>query len=144
MPGLKGFLSLACHVAPGDAASFRGARLPIAPSILAGILLAGCSTMPGLDPGAPTAVAPAAAAVADAPQDPLLAFVASATPGSQGVVNGERVRVARAYAAASGRDCRELLIGGGLGERSAVACRDDVTGWTLTRPLLRGSGLGRP
>jgi hypothetical protein len=107
------------------------------------VLLSGCSALPGLDGGA-TTPPPAAPIAVDAPQDPLLSFVASSTPGSQGVVNGERVRIARAYAAASGRDCRELLIGGGLGERSAVACRDDVAGWTLTRPLLRGSGLGRP
>lgn len=144
MPGHKGLRLLVRHAAPGTAVSHREARVRFAPAILAGLLMAGCSGVPGFDPGATTSAQPAVPAVADVPQDPLLAFVASASPGSQGFVNGERIRIARAYSAASGRDCRELLIGGGLGERSAVACRDDVAGWTLTRPLLRGSGLGRP
>jgi hypothetical protein len=79
-----------------------------------------------------------------APSDPLLVFAAATPPGGSGVVDGQRVRVGRAYTAASGRDCRELLVGSGLGERATLACHDPVTGWSLARPLLRGGGIGRP
>jgi hypothetical protein len=112
-------------------------------------LLPGCSSLrlPDLTGTAGAAQAtPAAVMVAApaAPSDPLAAFAASAAPGTEGVVQGERVRLARAYAAASGRECRELLVGSGAGERSALVCRDEISGWALTRPLLRGGGVMRP
>lgn len=109
------------------------------------LVLAGCSALPAIDFGTPSGgTTVAATAAAPPPTDPLLIFAASAGAGGSGVVNGQPVRVARSYIAASGRDCRELLIGSGLGERSAIACLDPVAGWSLARPLLRGSGIGRP
>lgn len=120
----------------------RRASPRAAGSVVAALLLvAGCDNPAVTDAGA--APATTAAAVAPAPADPLLAFAASASPGVESVVQGQRVRVGRAYAAASGRECRELLIGSGIGERSAVVCNDPVGGWTHARPLLRGSGAGR-
>jgi hypothetical protein len=121
----------------------RGRTAPS--SLIVALAVAGCTTVPpienGAGPAAATAVALGARAV---PDDPLLAFVAGAGPGSESIVNGERVRVARAYAAASGRECREILVGAGVGERSALVCQDPLAGWMHARPLLRGSGLGRP
>jgi hypothetical protein len=62
-------------------------------------------------------------------------------------VTGQAVRVQRSYFAASGRECRELTTGSGVGERSSVVCQDGE-GWTPARPLLRGggstSGFARP
>ncbi len=77
--------------------------------------------------------------------DPVAAFAASATPGSETVAvlpeagGSARLRLLRSYAAASGRECREVLIGTGLAERTRLVCRDDG-GWTPARPLLRGGG----
>ena len=108
--------------------------------------LSGCDSLPSFDLGMPAAATVAASAPAappPAPNDPLLIFIASAGPGSSSVVNGQTVRVARSYTAASGRDCREILLGSGLGERSAIACLDPVSGWSLAKPLLRGSGIGQ-
>lgn len=131
MLGQYGVSRLARRADPRAAGAFAVALL----------LVAGCDTAAVTDVGA--APATTAASVAPPPADPLLAFAASAPPGVESVVQGQRVRVARAYAAASGRDCRELLIGSGIGERSAVVCNDPVGGWTHARPLLRGSGAGR-
>lgn len=113
--------------------------------LLAALLLAGCASFPAIEFGGGGAAVPAAApATPAASADPMLAFAAGAAPGTESVVQGQRVRLARAYHAASGRDCRELLVGSGMAERSAIACRDDVTGWEMTRPLLRGGGITRP
>jgi hypothetical protein len=77
--------------------------------------------------------------------DPVTAFAASASPGSETVAvlpetgGSARLRLLRSYAAASGRECREVLIGTGLAERTRLVCRDDG-GWTPARPLLRGGG----
>jgi hypothetical protein len=127
----------------------RGLR-GLIPGLAAAGLLAGCSSLrlpelSGMSGGAlGTSTVVAAAPAPAAPSDPLAAFAASAAPGTEGVVQGQRVRLARAYAAASGRECRELLVGSGAGERSALVCRDEVSGWALTRPLLRGGGVMRP
>ncbi len=114
--------------------------------VSAALALAACESLslPDLGAPAPAASAAAPAATPPAPSDPLLVFVAAAGPGGSGVVNGQTVRIARSYTAASGRECREVLVGSGLGERAAVACLDPVAGWSLAKPLLRGSGLGRP
>jgi len=95
--------------------------------------------------GAPTA------RIAEVPQplDPVVAFAAAARPGSESVIalqdsgSSARVRLLRAYHAASGRECREVLIGTGLDERSRVVCNADGQ-WADARPLLRGGGMQRP
>ena len=75
--------------------------------------------------------------------DPVVAFAASAFPSAETVAvvpeagGSARMRLLRSYAAASGRECREVLIGTGLAERSRLVCRDE-SGWTPARPLLRG------
>ena len=102
------------------------------------ILLGGCGTRQ-------QALAPAGAPVAPlAAHDPLGLFVAAAAPGQEGLVtmaDGSRatVRVVRSYAAASGRECREVLINGG---RSSLLCQTDGQ-WVAARPLLQG-GAARP
>ena len=103
----------------------------------------GALDLSGRDAAASAASA-GAVAPPPAPTDPLLAFAATAAPGAESVVEGQRVRISRAYVAASGKECRELMIGIGASERSDLVCRDEVTGWARVRPLLRGAGAVRP
>lgn len=107
-------------------------------ALAAALLLAGCAGVTTAAPGTPLVTAVAA------PTDPLAAFAAGAQPGaaSQIVLAGgqpARVRLHRAYFAASGRECREVLVGTGLEERATILCQDPVLGWSVSRPLLRGS-----
>ena len=107
-------------------------------------LLSGCDVrMPDLSTSflSTSTLAEEAPAVSSVPRaaDPLAQFAASATPGSVGTVQGERARLARAYNAASGRECREVILGLGNGERIAVACRDASGQFVASQPLLRGS-----
>ncbi len=114
--------------------------------VLAGLMLSGCAGAPAMpEAAAPAEVAvPAGTAAMPAP-DPLAAFVATAAPGTEarlplpGSGQSARVRLLRAYHAASGRECREVLIGSGLDERSSLVCRENGA-WAAVRPLLRGSG----
>ncbi len=76
--------------------------------------------------------------------DPLSQFAMASGPGTEGQVvlaNGvsERARVLRAYSAASGRECREVLLGQGGGERSELIC-GNANGFQVARPLLRSGG----
>jgi hypothetical protein len=119
---------------------------PLAGAILGGMFLLGCANL-GIAPmGAAPAVQSPAAAV---PADPLLAFAATAAPGMESSVTlaqtgrPTRVRLLRAYNAASGHECRELLLDSGLQERSQLICQADGS-WREARPLLRGGGTMRP
>lgn len=89
--------------------------------------------------------APAATAMVS--NDPLAGFVANAQPGATAEIAGYgAVRLARAYTAASGRDCREVLLGRGIDERAAIYCRQaqgESQAWAPARALLRG-GTTRP
>jgi hypothetical protein len=91
---------------------------------------------------------PAAPAVAAAPADPVAAFAATAVPGSETVAalpdtgGNARLRLLRSYNAASGRECREVLIGTGVSERTRLVCRREDGAWAAARPLL--SGGARP
>ena len=109
-------------------------------------LLPGCDTrlpdvgslLPSLSTGAGGVVETPVVAVPRG-ADPLANFAATAQPGMVGTVNGERARLNRAYNAASGRECREVILGFGNSERSAVACRDANGNFVSSQPLLRGS-----
>lgn len=117
----------------------------ILPALALG-LLAGCdmrmpdvgSMMPSFGSATPYADPMTPVAAIPRGPDPLAEFAASANPGSVGTVNGERVRLARAYNAASGRECREVIMGSGSSERAAVACREADGSFVSSRPLLRG------
>ncbi|GGC41798.1 hypothetical protein GCM10011504_20300 [Siccirubricoccus deserti] len=136
------------HEARNLAAHNRGVLrglYPLAGAILGGMSLIGCA---GLGMG-PMGTAPTAQGTAVAvPADPLLAFAATAAPGMESSVTlpqtgrPTRVRLLRAYNAASGHECREVLLGSGLEERSRLVCQADGT-WREARPLLR-SGTARP
>lgn len=107
------------------------------------LALAGCA---GAPQPATLGAAPAAE-VAPVRQDPLGRFVAAAAPGQEGTVTladgrAARVRVLRAYAAASGRECREVLVGDGGAGRAILLCQADGQ-WVAARPLL-GGGAPRP
>jgi hypothetical protein len=77
------------------------------------------------------------------PMDPLSQFASANGPGGEGsvVVDGvaERARVLRAYNAASGQECREVLLGSGGAERAQLVC-GDAAGFQVAQPLLRGAG----
>jgi hypothetical protein len=71
----------------------------------------------------------------------VAAFAADPPAGGEGQVRladtGEmaRVRLMRQYAAASGRECRELRVSRRGGEQNRLYCRAG-TGWIEARPLL--------
>jgi hypothetical protein len=118
MPGIR---------PPGQFPSFAGLALG---ALLA---LAGCAPADG----------PVAVAAPARPADPLAAFAAEAVPGATARVvlaDGRSVaaRVTRSYAAASGRECREVLVMDQPAGRSALYCRDETAGWQASRPLIRG------
>jgi hypothetical protein len=124
---------------PGAGAARPGCRAGLVAVALA-VLLGACGQ---LEPGGVTSAA------LPAPQrtDPVIAFIASASPGAEDRIvlpGGQvaRVRLIRAYAAASGRECREATIGSGFGDTARLFCRDGET-WTEARPLLRGGGIPR-
>ncbi|WP_338147848.1 DVU3141 family protein [Neoroseomonas terrae] len=79
----------------------------------------------------------------------MVAFAASAGAGAEETVTlpstGQtvRLRLVRAYAAASGRECREVQMGTGSGSSSRLLCSAG-TGWREARPLLRGGATGMP
>ncbi|MGG5823019.1 DVU3141 family protein [Falsiroseomonas sp. HW251] len=103
-------------------------------------LLAGCSSTSGTDA--------AAAATPAVPADPLVAFAVQATPGERSSIllaDGRPavVQMTRRYFAASGRECRELMIGSGVAQRVQVVCAAESGQWALARPLLPGGGVPR-
>lgn len=104
-------------------------------------LLAGCAATT-TDPAA-TANGPVAPI-----SDPIVAFAASSGPGAEETVTlaqtgqAVRLRLVRAYAAASGRECREVQIGAGGGSATRLFCGAG-TGWREARPLIRDA-TGRP
>jgi len=83
-----------------------------------------------------------------APADPIAAFAAGAMPGAQSRIvlsDGQpaNVRLVRRYHAASGRECREVLVGAGMSQRAQLVCQGE-SGWASARPLLPGAAAGRP
>jgi hypothetical protein len=118
------------------------------PGILLGLLLLpGCGGA-GWSLGGAGRNAAASAPAATVTSDPVAAFAASAQPGSQQQVilaggQSANVRLVRSYQAASGRECREVLVGSGMAERSQVVCTAGGGAWEPARPLLRGGAAGR-
>ncbi|MBW6396728.1 hypothetical protein KPL78_02665 [Roseomonas sp. HJA6] len=110
-------------------------------ALLGGVLLlAGC----GLDTAGPTTDVVAPAAISD----PVIAFAAhgggagaeeTVTLPSTGQV--VRLRLVRAYLAASGSECREVEVGAGGSAYSRLVCSAG-TGWREARPLLRSASRG--
>ncbi len=118
-------------------------------ALLAPLLLAGCgSSIPGSAMfsalSSPAVPPPAGAVLAApvAPTDPIAAFALATPAGGSGSVNvngiAQPARVVRVYHSASGRECRELVLGAGGGERAQLVCADPEAGMRLTPPLLRG------
>ncbi len=143
---------LALASAMSGARSALKATQPALACLMLAATLAGCA-MPAVpsfgtaEPNAPSpalAPAPMAAAMTARPADPLAAFIATAAPGATADVAGYGVvRLARAYTAASGRDCREAMVGRGVEERASIYCRGPQ-GWVAARPLLRSGTMAGP
>lgn len=117
--------------------------------LLAMLPLIGCDTIGSVGAGLSSAAVPppvgAPVATPAPPTDPLAVFALAAAPGTESMVtlaNGTsiRARVQREYAAASGRTCREVILGSGLQERTQLVCSGQ-DGSHLTPPLLRGGGI---
>ncbi|MBR0673948.1 DVU3141 family protein [Neoroseomonas soli] len=113
----------------------------VAAGFLSLLLLAACAeTGNGLAPSAAEAQAPIS--------DPVVAFAASASPGAEdsvvltGTGQTARVRLVRAYVAASGRECREVQVRTGGGPETRLLCRVG-TGWREARPLIRNATASR-
>lgn len=139
--------------ARGAAARFRCARPLRGGVALLGLLWLGACSSAGSEGGFwrfGGASTGASQAVAVAPStDPLVVFASQAQPGSSSRImladgTPASVRLVRAYNAASGRQCREVLVGIGSVERSRLVCDAGNGGWMEARPLLRGGGAGRP
>ncbi|WP_431281071.1 hypothetical protein ACQW02_16815 [Humitalea sp. 24SJ18S-53] len=130
-----------------------GLAAPLRAIALLGVMLtAGCSGGVSNLFGSSTDVE--ASAVAPAPMGPVAAFVSRAVPGDQermvlpdsGISGGGAVtvRLARAWNAASGRECREVQIGGSRDRSTQVYCQQGAS-WVQARPLLLGGvAAGRP
>ncbi len=114
-------------------------------------VLAGCESLPGAsaiatafqpDPGRAMSSAPLPlpAATAAPQADAVAQFAAGAAPGQSGMAGSEVARLGRAYHAASGRECREVVLGSGFGERAQVACRQPDGSFASARALLQGGG----
>jgi hypothetical protein len=122
--------------------SGQGSRAPLLAVALLAAALSGCAD----DGSRRQAAAPVAP---PAPTDPVVAFAAQAQPGQEArilLASGQSTmaRLARSYSAASGRECREVLLGTGAGQQSQLVCQADHGGWVAARPLLRGGGTSRP
>lgn len=113
----------------------RRAHLAIVPALL--LALSGCEA-PGAGSAPQTVAAPAQSL------HPVTAFAAESAPGAVGQVvlpeTGQmaHLRLVRAYAAASGRECREVLVRSSGQERTRLFCHDGQT-WIEARPLVSGA-----
>jgi hypothetical protein len=122
-------------------AGHRGKGLVISAGLVALLGLAGCVADAARD-----GIEQASLGSPVRPADPLAEFAGRGMPGAQESVvlaGGGAVpaRITREYAAASGRECREVMVGAAATARPQVYCRSDSGGWVAARPLLRGGAL---
>jgi hypothetical protein len=109
-------------------------------ALVASALVVGCA--------GPTAVIAPGSETAAPISDPVVAFAANGLPGAEDSVvlpsTGQtaRLRMVRSYAAASGRECREVQVTTGGGSYTRLLCGLG-TGWREARPLMRDS-VARP
>lgn len=102
------------------------------------LVVAGCAQN-----GLNGAAAPDEAAAAPI-TDPVVAFAAAGAPGSEESVllpstgQSARLRMVRAYAAASGRNCREVLVRTDGSTQTRLICGAGER-WREARPLIQGS-----
>ena len=134
------------HRTPTFASSVVGRAAGRAAIALVALLaISGCARLGGEGVAGGSAPPPG---IGVASSDPVVVFAGRARPGTQERVvmadgQSAQVRVVRSYNAASGRECRELLVGSGMVERPRLVCATGNGGWAEARPLLRGGGAGR-
>jgi hypothetical protein len=124
----------------------RGAGPAVRALAFLGLLVLGACAGGTGQPGQSGAIQAAAPAP---PADPIVAFAARAQPGAESRVvladgRPATVRLLRSYHAASGRECREVVVGAGTAQRTQVVCQAEGGTWAAARPLLRGGGAARP
>jgi hypothetical protein len=134
-------LKISSHVLPYSLRR-NTARTPAAVALVVLFALSGCAAG-GLGDQAAAPAAPSP------PTDPVVAFAAQAQPGSESRITlpggqSTTARLARSYNAASGRECREVLLGTGAAQHSRLVCQAENGGWVAARPLLLGAVTGRP
>jgi hypothetical protein len=109
-------------------------------ALVASALVVGCAE--------PTAVIAPGTETPAPISDPVVAFAANGLPGAEDTVvlpsTGQtaRLRMVRSYAAASGRECREVQVTTGGGSHTRLLCGVG-TGWREARPLMRDA-VARP
>ena len=97
--------------------------------------LIGCSSLPGAGENSVEAAPPARIL------DPIAAFAAEPPAGGQAQVfladrnETATLRLVRQYAAASGRECREVRVTQRAGDNLRLYCRAGA-GWIEARPLI--------
>ncbi|WP_158537283.1 hypothetical protein [Humitalea rosea] len=114
----------------------------LAPALAVVLMTSGCA-MPSFlrAPGAPIETS----AIPARPMEPLALFASRAAPGQEDRVEPAAgsppvpVRLIRAWNAGSGRECREVAIGGTREATRQVFCQHGAS-WEAARPLLRSGG----
>lgn len=132
-------------MAPSAGPRFGFGFLRVLVVLLGLLMLSGCARL-GAERGSAGQAGTVASTLASS--DPLVIWAGQARPGAAervALANGQtaQVRLVRAYNAASGRECRELLVASGMIERSRLVCAVPG-GWIEAAPLLRGGGAARP
>ena len=110
-------------------------QLWLSSALIALVCVGGCAHAPA------TPVAEAAALQRSSTTTSIVDFVSKAEVGQSAPVDQVTVQVVSAYAAASGRTCRQYLVTEAGGKsRPHLACSSDQ-GWVEVRPLIaEGSG----
>lgn len=127
------------HMLPG--AAKRRDFKPSGASLLVLLLMAGCGGLGEGSGAANTSVAPPNPIL-----DPIAAFAADPPGNGQARVfladRNETVtlRFVRQYAAASGRECREVQVTQRGGDNQRLYCRAGA-GWIEARPLISASAV---
>lgn len=114
----------------------------LAPVLAAVLLTSGCA-MPSFLRGRGAPVE--SSAIPARPMEPLALFASRALPGQEDRVEPSPgyppvpVRLVRAWNAGSGRECREVAVGGRRDASSQIFCENGAA-WEAARPLLRSGG----
>jgi hypothetical protein len=116
----------------------RPKQVPVTTILMGIIALSGCDARNHRTAGGPITVA------LPASEDVVANFATQANAGDEAQViladgRTATLRMVRQYFAASGRDCREVLMRTGSAQNLRLACKADDGAW-MTTPSLMGGG----